>query len=73
VSSNKEILLSIVCIILTIGFILCMIAAKQEIKEYKKAYVECVNNLNEWNNGNNIQDVWGRIPTILDYENITIS
>ena len=57
-SSNKETLLSIIVIILTIGFLLSIYGSNQEIKEYKAAYSECVDNINRYNNG--YQDVWNR-------------
>ena len=55
---SRENLLAITCIILTIGFILSIIGSNQEIKEYKIAYKECVDNINRFNQG--YTDVWNR-------------
>jgi hypothetical protein len=66
--TQREAGLVLMMLLLLLGYLLNVWAAEKTIVSYQNAYVECMNNINEFNTG--YSDVWGRPLEVLNETNI---
>lgn len=57
--TKRESIYLLLILTILIGFFLSIYAQEKTIVGYHNELVECQNQIIEWNNGNNMNDVWG--------------
>lgn len=60
--TKRESIYLLLILIVLIGFFLNVWAQEKTIVGYHNALVDCENKIVEWNNGNNMNNVWGNMP-----------